>query len=183
VAGPRAAHAAALLADGRVLVTGGSNDGGVTASAEIWNPRTRSFSAARGMTVPRHKHAAVTLRDGRVLVVGGSDERDWRGRYASAEVYAPARGRWARTGSMREARFKLPDAVVRLRSGDVLVAGGGTHVERYNPGSGRFAGRLPLGGALSFSTATELAGGFVLITGGYDDRIVPTRRAWFYGMP
>jgi phosphatidylserine/phosphatidylglycerophosphate/cardiolipin synthase-like enzyme len=179
----RSAHAAALLADGRVLVTGGSNDDGVTASAEIWDPRTRRFSPAGRMSVPRHKHAAVSLRDGRVLVVGGSDASDWRGRYASAEVYDPRRRRFSRTGSMRESRFKLPDAVVRLRSSDVLVAGRGTHVERYTPGAGRFSSRLPLGAALAFSTATELAGGYVLIAGGHDDRIVLTARAWFYGLP
>jgi hypothetical protein len=118
-----------------------------------------------------------------VLIVGGSDASDWRGRYASAEVYEPRRGRFVRTGSMRESRFKLPDAVVPLRSGDVLVAGGGTNVERYNPGSGRFYARLPLGTALAFSAATELVGGYVLITGGYDGRIVPTSRAWIYGLP
>jgi Kelch motif len=177
----RAAHAAALLRDGRVLVVGGSNESGVQATAEAWSPRTRRFAPAGRMAKPRHKHAAVTLADGRVLVVGGSDDRDFRGRYDSAELWRA--GRFTATGRMAHQRFKLPDAVVALRSGDVLVAGGATHVERYNSNSGRFGGRLPLGDALAFSTATELKGGYVLIAGGYDDSIRPTAHAWFYGMP
>jgi hypothetical protein len=177
----RSAHAATLLADGRVLVVGGSNEGGVLASTEAWDPRTRSFSASGSMTVPRHKHAAVTLHDGSVLVVGGSDDRDFHGRYASAELFAA--GRFRATGEMAEKRFKLPDAVVVLRSGDVLVAGGGPRVERYNAPAGTFGGRLPLTTALSFSTATLLPGGFVLVAGGYDEDIRPTAAAWFYGLP
>ena len=177
----RSAHAATLLRDGRVLIVGGSNESGVGATAEVWSPRTRRFASAGRMAKPRHKHAAVTLRDGRVLVVGGSDARDFRGRYDSAEIWRA--GRFTPTGRMASPRFKLPDAVVALRSGDVLVAGGASHVERYNPNSGRFGGRLPLGPALAFSTATELRGGYVLITGGYDDAIQPSARAWFYGLP
>ena len=177
----RAAHAATLLRDGRVLVVGGSNESGVQATAELWSPRTRRFSAAGRMAKPRHKHAAVTLRDGRVLVVGGSDDRDFRGRYDSAELWRS--GRFASTGRMSSARFKLPDAVVALRSGDALVAGGATEVERFNSNSGRFGERRPLGVALAFSTATELRGGHVLIAGGYDEQIRPTARAWFYGLP
>jgi hypothetical protein len=177
----RSAHAATLLRDGRVLVVGGSNESGVQRTAEAWSPRTRRFAPAGRMARPRHKHAAVALRDGRVLVVGGSDARDFRGRYDSAEVWRG--GRFVPTGRMAHERFKLPDAVVALRSGDVLVAGGATEVERWNSNSGRFGGRLPLGPELAFSTATELRGGFVLIAGGYDEQIRPTARAWFYGLP
>lgn len=177
----RAAHAATLLRDGRVLVVGGSNERGVQRTAEAWSPRTGRFTPAGRMSRPRHKHAAVTLRDGRVLVVGGSDARDFRGRYDSAELWRA--GRFVPTGRMANRRFKLPDAVVALRSGDVLVAGGATEVERWNSNSGRFGGRLPLGAELAFSTATELKGGFVLIAGGYDEQIRPTARAWFYGLP
>jgi Kelch motif len=177
----RAAHTATLLRDGRVLVVGGSNEGGVQATAEVWTSRARRFAPAGRMAKPRHKHAAVALRDGRVLVVGGSDDRDFRGRYDTAELWRA--GRFAPTGRMAHERFKLPDAVVALRSGDVLVAGGATEVERYSPHTGRFGGRHPLGLALAFSTATELRGGYVLVAGGYDESIRPTARAWFYGMP
>jgi hypothetical protein len=176
---PRSAHAAALLPGGRVLVTGGSDDDNrVTATAEIWDPATRSFSAAPAMHVRRHKQAAVSLADGRVLVIGGSDERDFQGRYASAEVFDPRTREWSRTGPLGARRFKLPDAVVRLRSGEVVVAGGAPSVEVWSPRTGRFRAVGRTASARAFATATRLAGGDVLVVGGYDDRIAVGRGAW-----
>ena len=133
----RSAHTATLLRDGRVLVVGGSDGSEVLRTAEIYDPASGRFSAAGALRAPRHKHAAVALRDGRVLVVGGSDVRDFRGRYRVSELWSPATRRFAAAPALREPRFKLPDAVVRLSTGDVLVAGGGDTVERYRPG-GRF---------------------------------------------
>jgi hypothetical protein len=122
----------------------------------------------------------VTLRDGSVLVVGGSDARDSFGRHATAEIFDPARRRTRRLVHLREGRYKLPDAVVRLPSGRVLVAAGGSTLELYDPRTGRFdvAGRV--GTSLSFSTATLLRDGRVLVAGGYDDRIAVTRNVWTY---
>jgi hypothetical protein len=174
----RGAHAAAVLRGGRVLVTGGSAEDGVQSSAEIYDARSGRFRRTAAMSLPRHKHAAVSLRGGAVLVVGGSDERDFRGRYRSAELYEPRRGRFVPVGSMAEARFKLPDAVVRLRSGRVLVAGGARIVEVYDPRTRRFQRAGAAGAALSFATATVLRDGRVLVAGGYDDRIAVTSSAW-----
>jgi hypothetical protein len=173
----RSAHTATLLRDGRVLVVGGSDGADVLRTAELYDPRTGRFTPAGVLRAPRHKHAAVALRDGRVLVVGGSDVRDSRGRYRSTELWI---GRRFRAGpTLREPRFKLPDAVALLGNGDVLVAGGADAVERYRPG-GRFVGAGKLGGAFMFATATALTGGRVLIAGGYDDSITPTEGAWLY---
>jgi hypothetical protein len=174
----RSAHAAAVLRGGRVLVTGGSADGSVESSAEIYDPRTGRFTRTGRMTLPRHKHATVTLRGGAVLVVGGSDDRDFRGRYRSAELYEPRRARFVRVGRMLHERFKLPDAVVRLRSGRVLVAGGASRAELYDPATRRFRPADGVGAALSFATATVLRDGRVLVAGGYDDGIAVTSRAW-----
>ena len=74
---------------------------------------------------------------------------------------------------------RMPDAAVRLPSGDVLVAGGGESVERGGPG-GRFVLAGTVGGPFSFATATLTAAGRVLVAGGYDDSIVPTADAWIF---
>jgi Kelch motif len=179
----RAAHAAAVVRGGRVLLAGGSADARVLASAEVYYPRTGRFTSAGAMTLPRHKHAAVSLRDGAALIVGGSNNRDFQGRYRSAELYAPRSGRFVRVGQMSQARFKLPDAVVRLPSGDVLVAGGARRAELYDPDRRRFRRAGNVGPTLSFSTATLLRDGRVLVAGGYDDRIAVTSRATIVSPP
>ena len=162
-----------------MLIAGGSDDNDVVlSSTEIYNSRTGRFSRGPRMTIPRYKHAAVALRDGSVLLVGGSNARDFYGRYASAERFDPKSGRFRRVGAMAERRYKLPDAVVRLSSGRVVVAGGGASVELYDPGSRRFRRIGVLGKSLAFSTATTLADGRVLVAGGYDDRIDVSRFGW-----
>jgi hypothetical protein len=179
---PRNAHTATLLLDGRVLVIGGSSGDAVLRTAEVYDPKTGRFEPAGSLWAPRHKHAAVTLRDGRVLVVGGSDARDFRGRYRATEIWSPATTSFRAAPAALEARFKLPDAVVRLTSGDVLVAGGGRKIERYTPG-GRFVGVGEVDAPFMFATATLLASGGVLVAGGYDESITPTAGAWVYGAP
>lgn len=182
MAEPRSEFAAAALPDGRVLVTGGNRSRGqLLASAEIYDRATGAFQQAGEMTVARHKHGAATLSDGRVLILGGSDARDGRGRYSSTELFDPRKGGFTKIADMNAARFKFPRAVVRLDTGQVLVAGGGKQLEVYDPASGRF--RLAAGSVdadLSFATATLLADGRVLIAGGYDERIEPTAGAWLY---
>lgn len=173
----RAAHAAAVVRGGRVLLAGGSADGRVHASAEVYDPRSGRFTPAGAMTLPRHKHAAVSLRNGAALIVGGSNDRDFQGRYRSAEVYSARSGRFIRVGKMSQARFKLADAVVRLPSGHVLVAGGARRAELYDPVRRRFRRAGDAGPTLSFSTATVLRDGRVLVAGGYDGRIAVTSRA------
>lgn len=180
---PRVSHVATLLPDGRVLVTGGHSRrrGPVLASAEIFDAVTGEFSGTGDMTVPRHKHAAVAMQDGKVLVVGGSDARDWRGKYASAEVFDPSKGAFSHIADMQEERFKLRSAVVVLQTGEVLVGGGAEHVEIYDPVSKAFqtAGGS-VGTSRMFATATLLSTGNVFIAGGYDGRIRPAANAWMY---
>lgn len=163
----RSAHAMAPMQGGRVLVSGGSNRfDAVLPSTEIYMARTGRFVAGPQMTINRYKHAAVPLRDGSILVIGGSNSSDFLGRYASAERYDPRAKRFRRVGSMAEPRFKLPDAVVRLPSGRVVVAGGAARVEIFDPRSRRFRTTGRVGTSLSFATATVLADGRVLLAGG-----------------
>jgi N-acetylneuraminic acid mutarotase len=69
----RMAHAIAQMKspDDRVLVAGGFNENGDVASAELFNPATKSWSPAGALNVARRFAVAATLKDGRVLVAGG----------------------------------------------------------------------------------------------------------------
>lgn len=174
----RGAHVAVALRDGRVLVIGGSDGRRVLASTELYDPRLGRFVPGPALVTARHKHAAVVLRDGSVLVVGGSNERDGSGRYATAELWRPGWPRFRSTGRMADRRFKLADGVARLPDGRVLVAGGARRLELYDPRKRSFAGAGRIGAELSFSTATLLRDGRVLVAGGYDERITISSTAW-----
>lgn len=181
---PRAGAATAVLTDGRVLIVGGAVTGGQrlapSAAVEIVDPRDSVVRSVGALTTARYKHAALTLRDGSVLVVGGSDARDCGGKLRSVERFDPRTGRFAPAGRLRDARYKLGDAVVLLGDGRVLVAGGADHAEIYDPATGRsqYAG-LRIGEALNFSTATLLGDGSVLIAGGYSEHGIHVRdHAW-----
>ncbi|MCA1623959.1 MAG: kelch motif-containing protein, partial [Acidobacteria bacterium] len=65
--------------------------------------------------------------------------------------------------------------------GKVLIAGGATRAEIFDPATKRFsyvAGNL--GTTRLFATATRLRNGQVLITGGYDDSTAVSSNAWLY---
>ncbi len=85
----RSRHTATLLPDGGVLVIGGgaftSESSDIHASAERWDPATRSFAPEGSLADARSDHTATLLPDDRVLVIGGGGED---GAYlASAEIY------------------------------------------------------------------------------------------------
>ena len=122
----RANHAAALLRDGSVLVTGGAGgpNGDVSlASAEIFEPRQGRWSSAEALAQGRTGHTATALADGGVLVAGGeSVARGARRSLTGAEVFEPAGRKWRSAGEMRCPRSE--HAAVLLGDGTVLVVAG-----------------------------------------------------------
>ncbi len=66
----RSNHAATLLPNGKVLVTG-SNMASAAASAEVYDPATGTWSTAGSMATPRSAHSATRLNNGKVLLLGG----------------------------------------------------------------------------------------------------------------
>jgi N-acetylneuraminic acid mutarotase len=188
MAEPRGAHTATALKNGKVLIAGGGSGHYpsqiVYRSAELFDPESGKFAPVSQMMAARHKHAAVLLPSGKVLVAGGSDNRDWHGEYSSAEIFDPTTGKFSSTGSMNASRFKLPEAVLVLNNGKVLIAGGGSFAEVYDEKTGTFKrAEGTLGVARFFASATLLPGGKALITGGYADsgRGLPaTDGAWVY---
>ena len=177
---PRGAHAAARLQDGRVLIIGGFSRGRVVATTETFDPRTNRFRRRATMRFPRRNAAAVTLADGRVLVVGGAADIDGRRLYRSTEIYDPRRDRFIAGPPMQFVRNKVAGSVLRLPSGGVLVAGGASAVELFDPRTGRFRIEGQLDATRYVLTATPLARGRALLVGGYDASIAPTRQAWLY---
>lgn len=177
----RAAHTATLLKDGRVLLTGGSTgENTVLSSAEVYDPASQEFRYAGEMNMVRHKHAAVLLEDGDVLVIGGSNEDDWSGKYNSAEIFSASREVFNLTDDLHRERFKLTEAAVLLRDGNVLIGGGHRQIELFDAPSQRFIAEGSLDNDYYFSVITMLQDGRVLITGGYDASIQPSDKAWIY---
>jgi N-acetylneuraminic acid mutarotase len=181
----RESHTATLLANGKVLIAGGHRGRRpsltIYSSAELYDPASGRFTAAADMTRIRHKHEAVSLADGRVLILGGSDERDGQPAYTSTEIYDPAANTFRATGSMNSPRYKLQGTAVLLSDGKVLVAGGASRAEVFDPARNTFsyaAGNLET--PRLFATATRLRNGQVLITGGYHGNSVVSANAWIY---
>ncbi len=175
---PRAAHTATLLPTGQVLVAGGATGtfgtGPVLQSAELYNPRTGRWVTTGSMQSPRAVHTATLLPTGRVLVTGGEDgQLDGSSVLASAELYDPAMGRWTATGSMAESRYN--HTATLLSDGSVLVTGGQDEsvagealrsTEIYDPRTAQWTLAASMATARTGHTATLLADGRVLVTGG-----------------
>ena len=166
--------------DGRVLIAGGRG-AGLIADAELYDPKTGTFTQTGSLVTPRYKHTAGLLPDGRVLIAGGSDEHDWSGTMTSAEIYDPRTGKFTATFPLNDSRFKLPDEAVQLSSGRLLVGGGSKQVEIYDPTTGKF---LVVPGEMSdnwhYMTETKLKDGSVLLAGGYPNNDQATAQTWIY---
>lgn len=141
----RVGSSAVLLADGRVLIVGGSVVRGAipdAATAEVYDP-------ASGRSVPVGSSmwsvtSSAQLRDGRVMLVGAG----------SAQTFDPRTLQFAPAGGTAEPR--VGGALVSLRDGGVLLIGGWDPadqgrtvraIERFAPASGTFVtvGALPDG--------------------------------------
>lgn len=119
----RGSHTATLLPDGWVLVAGGGvgiSSSGIEASAELYDPKRRSWAATGRMRDARTLQTATLLADGKVLVAGGQSRSDTA--LASAELYNPMSGSWIVSSNMITGR--AGHTVALLPDGKVLVAGG-----------------------------------------------------------
>jgi len=67
------AHAATLLPNGAVVVTGGTvSPAAFSTHAEIYDPRNGTWTVTGSLNVGRRNHTSILLRNGRVLIVAGA---------------------------------------------------------------------------------------------------------------
>jgi hypothetical protein len=143
----RLSPSAVRLSDGRVLLVGGSvvhqdlatagagqgplpagagqNPYQAVASTELYDPSTKTWSAAGDLTLPRSGVALAALPDGGALAVGGCvfpQNQPGVSALATAELFNSGTARWTSTRLLPEGRCS-PNAV-GLADGRVLVVGG-----------------------------------------------------------
>jgi hypothetical protein len=116
-----------LLNNGNALAIGASG-------TDVYNPATGRFTSSGNLLTPRTKFGAAVLPDGRVLVAGGQTGAcAWGSRITTTEIYDPRTDRFTPGPDLTVKRFKLSRAIVPLRNGRILVAGGADYPEMYDP--------------------------------------------------
>lgn len=162
----RTQHTATLLPSGKVLVTGGTNEGDILSSAELYDPVTGSWSSTGSLSFARYSHTATLLPSGKVLVLGGHNSRNY---LSSAELYDPTTGTWNSVRAMASERGS--HTATLLPSGKVLVSAGFNYgnlasAELYDPATGTWSSAGSLAATRHGHNATLLRSGKVLVSGG-----------------
>ena len=164
----RAGATAAVLGDGRVLVVGGERG---AARAELYNPRTRAWTAAPDPPAGFGRDAAAfRLGNGRVFLIAPAERFRQRTQPPRVTSFDSELG-W----------LEVPDpppiggdgyAVAQAGLDDVLVAGGNAldgpvkAAVVYTARANAWTALAPLPAARSGARAAPLGGGVVLVAGG-----------------
>ena len=132
ISAKRKLHSATILADGQVVVTGGSSEWNqmvnVNYAAEIWNPTTGQWTmGATGDRARLYHSGAILMPDASVLVVGGGADGPFSSgpqNNNNVEVYYPPYLFTA--GGLRATRPTLASAPMSIEIGKTFAATVGT---------------------------------------------------------
>ncbi|WP_437317163.1 Kelch repeat-containing protein [Sorangium sp. So ce385] len=195
----RRGHKAMLLSSGEVLVVGGDVEvahelGGIDLeTAELYEPKTGTWTDAAPMRLARIGHTATLLPSGKVLVAGGGKNSFFT---ESVELYDPESNRWEPMAPMSYPR--AGHKAMLLSNGKVLVAGGRyipgvlATAELYDPEADRWELTASMNHARNGLTMTLLPNGEVLAAGGRHpdgtciaraERYDPEARSWTLTSP
>ena len=157
----RSGHTATLLKNGTVLIAGGA----ASASAQTFDPITRTIATTGSMVTPREHHSATLLKDGTVLIAGGQSAGH---SLASAEIFDPSTGKFSSTAGMHEARTS--QAAALLPDGRVLICGGSTDetAEIYDPREKTFLSASHMILAMPSVQSVTLIDGSIFLLGAAD---------------
>ena len=131
-------HCAAnsVLADGRVLITGGTVYGtfpahnGIT-DTTIFDPRTREWSSSGSMADPRWYPTNVQLGSGKILVVTGEVTNNVL--MPTMDIYDPTSGMSDRLPSTADSNTDPYATMFLLPGGNVFRAGPNPTSKKFNP--------------------------------------------------
>jgi hypothetical protein len=157
-------HQATRLLDGRVLLSGGADDG---PDLEVWDPKSDAWTAIDARGVAPKLHTATRLGDGSVLLVGGATPE----RFGPVHLFDPKTMRLHALERLSTAR--AGHAATLLGDGRVLVTGGADSsgalfdtAELFDPTAGAWSPAGTLVAPRSRHTATPLDDGRLLLAGG-----------------
>jgi hypothetical protein len=154
----RRSHAAALLANFKVLVAGGYGRS-IEASAEVFDPTSGTWSPIADMPLRQAGDAAVLLSDGRVLIAGG----EVAGR--AALVFDPLSATWSGVGTLPSIHT-YPRMTV-IAGGLPLIAGGeSASASMFDRSTGTWTALPAMSVSRSNHSLITLANGKVLAAGG-----------------
>ncbi|HBL18841.1 MAG TPA: hypothetical protein DD417_19290, partial [Elusimicrobia bacterium] len=119
-------------------------------------------------------HTSTILPNGNVLVAGGEGADDV---LSDAVLYSAAESLWSTTGALRQRRSHhtatlLPNGTVLVTGGFISAASTGStrRAELYFPETGTWVDTGQMVSSRAYHTATLLADGNVLVTGGYTNQ-------------
>lgn len=198
-----------LLANGKILASGGLSAGATFADSEIFDASLEKWTAAKPLAIPRQGHRSVLLPTGKVLVVGGSTGSIAHAcacglqSVANAELFDPITSTWSSAGSLTTSRDGF--SATLMPTGVVLVVGGNLQsrvdsqpgggfrrtiptslgsVEAYDPKTNAWQPWGPLQSARSGHSASLMSSGKLLVTGGLaatsDDPATRDAYMWHY---
>lgn len=168
---PRKTHMSLLLPNGEVLIAGGLSLQGWLSDTRRYSPTSHTWVNAAPMGTARARSTATWLPGvNRVLVLGG------RSTYgiplATGELYDPTADHWTEAAPMSVVRSE--HAAVWISGLERLLVLGGSDerglsrasAELYDPVANAWTSAQPMAFARDRFTATQLADGRVLVTGG-----------------
>jgi N-acetylneuraminic acid mutarotase len=196
-----------LMANGKILVSGGFDSGASVASTEVFDPSAEKWTTVGSLATSRQGHRSVLLPTGKVLVVAGGTGSVAHacacGMHpaAQAELFDPATNAWSSAGTLATPRFG--SSVTLMPTGKVLVVGGSIDggidfppgspprplipsplksAEVYDPLTNIWQSWGPLLSARSAHAASLMSNGKLLVSGGQaavpDDPTSPNPLNW-----
>lgn len=171
----RSRHTAVPLADGRVLLVGGSSPSPLLwATTEVFDPRNGTLVPAGDLSVGRAESPLVAMPDGSVFAFAGENNQSSFLLATRVEQWDPATSSWSVRGNLLSNRIR--HTATLLPDGRILIAGGHAtgglltdrDAEIWVPGIGPTSPANEMLRRRAGHSATRLPDGTVLLVGGYD---------------